>query len=210
MNRVKFALLAASVALAMAFTLSCSSDSDSGNPAENRTSFVSGQYELVIESSKPKNGDSYKLLDNNKEIDKGKVSISGDNYTFTPDSDGGAKEPYTAIYGAGSLTITSEIELKNGTIVPLGEMTPMSWGPNGTWQGGGVTLVVVGDFNGGEWNWDGDDAGTYTAVGNTFVATSYRNGQVASAYLVDYKTMSVSLNKNVGGGTYTLNRVSSH
>jgi hypothetical protein len=212
--KTKKCFLVAVIFMALAFTFSgCSSDSGGGggNPAENRISFVSGVYELVIEkalggaANSPESGDSYKLLQNDNEISRGTISISGSNYTFTPDADnGGASFSFNATYGGGDLTITSEVKDKNGNVVPLDSMTLMNWGPNGTWISGSIILVVAGDFNGGTYNWDsGRDRGTYTAIGNTFVATSNSGSEVASAYLVNYNTMSVTVH---GEGTFSFTR----
>jgi len=227
------------LAAAIGFSMTACDDSDSGGSsggnAKNRISFVSENYELIIEKGSgrsaytPATGDKYRLMDGKKKVSWGDVEVSGNDYTFTPVKAGQAEE-FTATMAVdkSGIKITSQITLNDGTNASIQNLS-MNWGPAGTWLGRGKTegvnwtstIFVTGSFEGGTYEFKvfvGDelwesDSGTYTTEGNTFVAySSGSTNAVARSSLVDANTLRVTLTKEAGymAGTYTYKRQGSN
>jgi hypothetical protein len=160
------------IALAMLIgtATACDTNNTGGSdPAENRLSFVSGEYELVIHRQQnspraafePRTGDFYYLLHGIDRVSWGTVRVDGNTLEFFPASNAGSAESFTATMTGTTLSIDGNvIVLDDGTPAII---TPMEWGPSGTWvttaalggtPNGTITIVVTGTFESGNWTFN--------------------------------------------------------
>lgn len=224
------AIIALITVIGFSFTVCDDGGGGGPDPAKSRISFVSGDYELIIEKAadrsafSPITGDKYRLMDGNVKKSWGDINVSSNNYTFTPAADAGDAEPFSATLSNSGLSISGDVVLNDGSTATISSMT-MTWGPAGTWKGSGKkdgynwtsTITVTGSFTGGNYNFSvyvegspyASDYGTYTTEGNTFIAYSYYEDDEIMAYssLTDANTLRVQLTKATGmAGTYTYTR----